>query len=768
MNAPLKRLRQILVSILLSLTALGCSDDDTEDKQQVLTPRNRIIVAESCHITEESTSGTETSSPSSIVITAYNVSPDIYWFTDTDTYDIGIESLSSLIESWSDTFSREAPNAIVRFYSGHDRVESIAIKVNALSEHDSLDGTLEVRASMHSGNPLPNWQTEGVTNVAIIILDGDSDETEDVTSMLYGETMTLEKHEGAEGRYTLTLESLDEEVLQVVDKPQSHAWLRQLDNVIEPWSFGLSEQFPSVFVMHASSDTGDISNVFILELSNPNYDQENEQLTFAATLLNEGEAHFKDSSDTTQMKSATLLQPSHTRGTISGFRALVMAPLYIDIADRYEWQTFESYLNDIRNIGVTAVSVFVWWGLVEKTQNEYDWSYYDILFKKITDTGLKLQPIIAFHGCGGYVGDTVTIPLPSWIFDVAGSGSKFVNELQDPGYPNVVSFWAENNDAVHKEYREFMTEFQTHFAEYSASILEIGIGCGPDGQLRYPSFDIYEDNGRSYGRGYPSRGYLYCYSKLAELEFAAAMQEKYNTITALNQAWGTRLDDFGPGLAPTNGDAFFDIQNSSAYINGQYGKDFIDWYHSELVTHGKEMITLAIGAFDGTFADVPLSIRLPGVEWTMGDPIMPRSAEVCAGQLLSDFDINVQSDGCGRGYASTMQMIASLKSSYGREIEVNIAGLELANDNIPPAYSMPSSLVFGVADEAHANSVTIRGENAIAPNSGSTFSEGGFWWNINQAISNCWYDGITIFSIVDVCADAQQRPNFQELIRLHE
>lgn len=79
-------------------------------------------------------------------------------------------------------------------------------------------------------------------------------------------------------------------------------------------------------------------------------------------------------------------------------------------------------LEQLRVAGVDGVMIDVWWGIVEsKGPNQYDWTAYRSLFKIIQECGLKLQAIMSFHQCGGNVGDSVNIPLPSWILKIGES-----------------------------------------------------------------------------------------------------------------------------------------------------------------------------------------------------------------------------------------------------------------------------------------------------------------------------------------------------------
>jgi beta-amylase len=33
------------------------------------------------------------------------------------------------------------------------------------------------------------------------------------------------------------------------------------------------------------------------------------------------------------------------------------------------------------------------------------------------ELGLKVQTVMSFHGCGGNIGDSVNIPIPSWVLE---------------------------------------------------------------------------------------------------------------------------------------------------------------------------------------------------------------------------------------------------------------------------------------------------------------------------------------------------------------
>jgi len=68
--------------------------------------------------------------------------------------------------------------------------------------------------------------------------------------------------------------------------------------------------------------------------------------------------------------------------------------------------------------GLSGVMVDVWWGLVEPAPKAYNWTAYRKLVDLVSAAGLKLQTVMSFHRCGGNVGDTCDIPLPSWVLSI--------------------------------------------------------------------------------------------------------------------------------------------------------------------------------------------------------------------------------------------------------------------------------------------------------------------------------------------------------------
>lgn len=428
--------------------------------------------------------------------------------------------------------------------------------------------------------------------------------------------------------------------------------------------------------------------------------------------------------------------------------ANVMAPLEINDS---EWGTFERQLDTIKNYGVDAVSVDVWWGKIEGAgDNKFDWSYYDKVFSTIKNHGLRIVPILSFHQCGGSVGDTCDIPLPSWLwtkyvgktFNGIQINDKDLQYKSEQGHfsRETAQLWADA--LVANEYTDFVRAFKDHFApSYNNDFIEINVSAGPTGELRYPSYNAHDN-----GTGYPTRGGLQSYSRLAVQDFQNKMLNKYGSLAGINQAWGTSLTSTDQIQPPSNADAFF---RSGDYKNIQYGKDFIDWYNQSLVDHGKTLITNVINTLGNSFPAAKIGYKIPGVHWTMTNPAYPRAAEVAAGLIQTSVDLNA--DTTGHGYANIVGLAKTL-APLGRNIVLHFTCLEMDDHNAPDDYSLAKTLVFWVANEAQRQGVTIKGENALA---GGIKSDHG-WDNIDNAFAFASYAGLTTLRIGEVSSGTGQ------------
>lgn len=361
-----------------------------------------------------------------------------------------------------------------------------------------------------------------------------------------------------------------------------------------------------------------------------------------------------------------------------------MGPL--DMQTEAEWSSFEADLATARALGITSISVDVWWGQVERTgDQELDWSWVDRAARTIAAAGLAWRPVLAFHACGGNVGDTCHIPIPNWVFTKYGDQIRYVS-AQGHTTDEVVSAWA--TPIVLEQYREFFVAFAERYADYADRTSGIAIGLGPASELRYPSYNAHDEDS-----GYPGPGVVQANSQLAKADYAR-----------------------------------------------HPGKPFFDWYRDSLLEHGRLVLGAAADVFQASrFRGTRLSARVPGVHWRAGDT---RQAELSAGLIGEDHD------GEDRGYGPLVKMVADLRARPDRpNVALEYTCLEKPNGEGGPAVaSMAEALVFWVAAEAHRQGVPIGGENALA---GGLLAEEG-WDRIENALRWSHYDEVTFLRLHDI------------------
>ena len=445
--------------------------------------------------------------------------------------------------------------------------------------------------------------------------------------------------------------------------------------------------------------------------------------------------------------------------------ATVMAPLDMRFSDQAR-NDFRRQLQTAKAIGVRGVAVDVWWGVVAANgDNQWDWSYYDSLFDDVERAGLHLVPVMSFHKCGGNVGDTCNIPIPSWIWGEYTSEQPGRSQFdlmykseQDNFNGETVAIW--KDDWVVPKYQRFMQEFQAHFAAKKAIIDEISIGTGPAGELRYPSYNSHDR-----GSGWPNRGFFQAYSDPARADFRAWVLARYGNLAGVNRAWSTSLnsaDEIGP---PDDGTAADGRASTFVQLDDfrgiPYGKDFIDWYNGALVEHGRRILETAHESFGAAFAAIPLGIKIPGVHWQMAATAShPRITEIAAGQIRTSVDYTGGTS--GHGYGATVAMVHRFHNV--RAVNLHFTALEMDNCEDTRTCQIDASqakaLVFWVAQAADADQVTIKGENALA---GGVTSDHG-WDNIENAFKWASYNGLTVLRIGEVTDNPVGRTRYQRLI----
>ncbi|XP_049386958.1 beta-amylase 1, chloroplastic [Solanum stenotomum] len=348
-------------------------------------------------------------------------------------------------------------------------------------------------------------------------------------------------------------------------------------------------------------------------------------------------------------------------------------------------------LQALKSAGVEGIMMDVWWGLVERdAPGEYNWGGYAELMEMAKKHGLKVQAVMSFHQCGGNVGDSCTIPLPRWV----------VEEMEkDPDLAYTDQWGRRNFEYVSlgcdtlpvlkgrtpvQCYSDFMRGFRDRFENLLGdTIVEIQVGMGPAGELRYPSYPEKDGVWK-----FPGIGAFQCYDKymISSLQSAAEAFGK--------PEWGhtgpTDAGQYNNWPEDTN---FFKKEGGG--WDSQYGEFFLTWYSEMLLNHGERILQSAKAIFEDK--GVKISVKIAGIHWHYGT--RSHAPELTAGYY------NTRNRD---GYLPIAQMLARHGAVF------NFTCVEMRDHEQPQdAQCAPEKLVRQVALATQEAQVPLAGENAL-------------------------------------------------------
>ena len=437
----------------------------------------------------------------------------------------------------------------------------------------------------------------------------------------------------------------------------------------------------------------------------------------------------------------------------------VMAPVLIK--DEEQFREFELHLQQARDIGVEAISVDVWWGIVQASRSTSQWDYYDRVFAAIAHKDLSIVPIMSLHRCGGGLRDDVNIDLPPWLEELvlSAGGSpgdlRYQSETGHESFDAVPPWIGEEISAVYQEMSRFIDGFLDHYRLELRDRLfrEIKISLGPTGELRYPSYSAAD------GWVFPHRGYYQCYSESARRSFLRWVRAPQNGCS-----WATQFADADirvpNGHVPRGQGARADtFVTEGLHQQPGYGQDFLNWYHRSLLAHGRRVLGTAIESLKthctGDMETAPpIGMKIPAVHWQWRCTSAPRYAELTAG-LIPPNCCFVPDGKSATGYEPVFEMVRELSSQTMWPIRVHFTALEMDDDRAPEWWpndkektSMAHSLVHAVGRTASKAGVPLSGENAlanvVAPDSPNDIAA---WDHVRETFDMGYFSGTTLLRL---------------------
>ncbi|KAJ7952612.1 Beta-amylase [Quillaja saponaria] len=395
----------------------------------------------------------------------------------------------------------------------------------------------------------------------------------------------------------------------------------------------------------------------------------------------------------TNEKTEKLHAPSRAHNQNDSTRVPVFVMLPLDTVTHggslNKPRAMNASLMALKSAGVEGVMVDAWWGLVEKDGPlKYNWEGYADLVQMVQRHGLKLQVVMSFHQCGGNVGDSCSIPLPPWVLEEISKNPDLVyTDRSGRRNPEYISLGCDSMPVLRgrtplQVYSDYMRSFRNRFrASLGSVIVEIQVGMGPCGELRYPSYP--ESNGTW---RFPGIGEFQSYDKYmrASLEASAEAIEQ--------KEWGSGPHDCGQYNQFPEDTGFF---RRDGTWNSKYGEFFLEWYSGKLLQHGDRILASAKGIFKGT--EAKLSGKVAGIHWHYRT--RSHAPELTAGYYNTRHH---------DGYIPIARMLAK----HG--VVLNFTCMEMEDQQQPEhANCSPEGLVRQVKMATRTAGTELAGENAL-------------------------------------------------------
>ncbi|KAJ5072082.1 hypothetical protein M0811_09726 [Anaeramoeba ignava] len=380
-----------------------------------------------------------------------------------------------------------------------------------------------------------------------------------------------------------------------------------------------------------------------------------------------------------------------------------------------------TWFQKLKSGNVEGVMTDVWWGIVEKEEKQYNWSAYQQLLTLVKNAGLKLQCVMSFHQCGINVGDQCYILLPPWVLSVGQSNPDiFYTDMHGHRDQEYLSLSIDNRAVLNGRtainvYQDFMTSFKNTFgSDLGSSIVEVQVGLGPSGEMRYPSYQLQDNLWQ-----FPGIGEFQCY-------------DKYMLSDLQNYANENGHSDWGHA-GPNNAGTYNSLPSQTGFFSDNggdnwssaYGDFFLTWYTNVLINHGDQILGIAKNIF-GSY-NMRIAAKISGVHWWY-------MTDSHAAELTAGYYDTINHDGYND--------IASMFKKHG--VVFDFTCLEMS-DSSQPSYAKcgPQELVQLTLHDSLNHGVPYSGENALTCYDNDSYGR----------IESVAREGITAFTYLRLSSD---------------
>jgi hypothetical protein len=220
------------------------------------------------------------------------------------------------------------------------------------------------------------------------------------------------------------------------------------------------------------------------------------------------------------------------------------------------------------NEGLVAMEDYVTWGAIERSPGVWDWRQHDAMEKAMHAAGMKYVAYCWVH-----------FP-PTWLrYTPDCTLNRCVEHGEATNYLSVF------DPRTIQWFDHFYKALHDHFGDRIDNVYACIMG--PYGEGNYPQLvPDWTDMGHCH------EGY-WCDDPYAHAALQQAMKAKYQTIAALNQAWGTHLDSFDEILPPQELNIEKFKPTPAAFASPQDKRrwlDFITWYHQAIIDFAEQSL----------------------------------------------------------------------------------------------------------------------------------------------------------------------------------
>eukprot|EP00798_Chlamydomonas_sp_ICE-L_P006020 gene6020-5327_t len=200
---------------------------------------------------------------------------------------------------------------------------------------------------------------------------------------------------------------------------------------------------------------------------------------------------------------------------------------------------------------------------------------------------LPIKVGLSFHS------SSEATPLPSWVLAGGRCGECITLGIDD--LPVL------RGRTGMQIYEDFMLSFKNEFHPLlGILIMEVLVGLGPNGELKYPSHPTLDERWT-----FPGVGEFQCYDRFMSATLKACAEQ------VGQPSWGLGgPHDAGSYCMWPHQTGFFD---QTGNWSSEYGKFFLHWYSEMLTRHANSVLESACHVFNG--CPVPLAVRVPAAHW---------------------------------------------------------------------------------------------------------------------------------------------------------